>query len=158
MTTEQKALASIATATDPAALRQLIRNARGKSAAIERAAFRRLVAISAKDAPGTLEHDCWSMIHAVEELRRASGRPVSRMNRMRPKIEREGEVAALEYCALNETEGFREVLDYGAPELTAEAIVLRHEARFSPEARAAARRRLESAGVDVATAIAAGER
>lgn len=146
---ETKALTRIATTTDPGALRQIAANAHGTSQIVEKAALRRLVAVSAKDAPGTVEHDCWAMVHAVEELRRLNGRKVSRMNRMRPKIEKEGEIAALEYCALNETDGFVEVMDYGTPELTAEAIVLRHRGHFSPAAIKAARARLELAGVQI---------
>jgi len=146
---EQAALRSIETLTDPVSLRQLLLNAQGKSEAVEKAAFRKLIAVSAKDEPGTLEHDCWSMISTIEELRRLAGRKVSRMNRLRPKIEREGELAALEYCALHETDGFKEVMKYGLPDLTAEAIVLRHRERFSKAAVSAARDRLVSAGVRV---------
>lgn len=146
---EKKALSHIATATDPEALLRQARNARGKSSIVEKAALRRLADISAKHTPGTVEHACWQMVHAVEALRRLSGRKVARMNRMRPKIEKDGEISALEYCALNKTDGFDEVMDYGTPELTAEAIVLRHANHFSPAAKAAARTRLEQAGVQV---------
>ena len=101
---------------------------------------------------GTPQHDCWVMINTVEELRReeirrGAGRKVWRMNHLRPKIDREGEVAALEYCALKETEGFREVLGYGLPELTAEAIVLRHPETFGERVRQVARDRLTREGV-----------
>lgn len=146
---ETRALARIESTTDQDALRQIAINARGKSESVERAALRRLAAVAARHAPGTVEHDCWAMVHAVEELRRLNGRKVSRMNRMRPKIEREGEIAALEYCALNQTEGFAEVMDYGTPELTAEAIVLRHRGHFSQAAIAAARTRLGQAGIQI---------
>ncbi len=142
---EAKALKNIAATTDPAALRRIASNARGRSELVERAALRRLATVSAKHEPGTLEHDCWTMVHAVEELRRLNGRKVSRMNRMRPKIESDGEVAALEYCALKETDA--EILEYGMPELTAEAIVLRHRRRFSDPVVRAAQARLKAAGV-----------
>jgi hypothetical protein len=144
---EAKALKNIAATTDPAALRRIASNARGRSELVERAALRRLATVSAKHEPGTLEHDCWTMVHAVEELRRLNGRKVSRMNRMRPKIESDGEVAALEYCALKETDGFAEILEYGMPELTAEAVVLRHRRRFSDAVVQAAQARLKAAGV-----------
>lgn len=148
MTEEEiKALARVAIATERDVLRQIATNARRKSQIVEKAALRRLAAVSAQDAPGTVEHDCWAMVHAVEELRRLNGRKVSRMNRMRPKIEKEGEIAALEYCALNETDGFAEVMAYGTPELTAEAIVLRHREKFSQAAIKAARERLEHGGI-----------
>jgi hypothetical protein len=146
---ETKALARIAEESNPEALRQIATNARGKSRGVERAALCRLAQVSAKHTPGTVEHACWTMVHAVEELRRLSGRKVSRMNRMRRKIEKDGEIAALEYCALKRTEGFSEVLAYGTPELTAEVIVLRHAGAFSEAARSAARARLEAAGVQV---------
>lgn len=146
---EKKALAHVAAETDPEDLLQIARNARAKSPIVERAALRRLAEISAKHIPGTVEHACWQMVHAVEALRRLNGRKVARMHRMRPKIEKDGEIGALEYCALKKTEGFNEVMKYGMPELTAEAIVLRHAAHFSQIALAAARTRLEQHGVQV---------
>ncbi len=146
---EKKALAAIAVLTDPAKLREMVKNAKNKSPLVEKAAFRQLVSIGAEHEPGSVEHDCWTMVHTVEELRRINGRKVWRMNHMRPKIERDGAVAALEYCALKETDGFSEVLDYGMPEMTAEAIVLRHPEKFSPQARSAARGRLEGVGFTV---------
>ena len=71
------------------------------------------------------------------------------MNRMRGKITKDGEVGALEYCALKKTDGFAEVMEYGMPELTAEAIVLRVPDHFTSKALAAARLRLDQAGVEV---------
>lgn len=146
---EEAALRAIKASTDPAGLRIMVANAKGKSKAVEAAAFRRLVSLGAEHEPGSVEHACWTMVHTVEEIRRAKGRKVWRMNHMRPKIARDGEVAALEYCALRETDGFSEVLDYDMPEMTAEAIVLRHPAAFSEAARTAARKRLEAHGFEV---------
>jgi hypothetical protein len=146
---ECEALARIALSTDPDELRRMADNARGRSEAVERAAVRRLASVAARHDPGTVEHACWSMVHAVEELRRLDGRKVSRMNRLRPKIEKDGEVAALAYCALHETDGFAEVMAYRTPELTAEAIALRHPEHFNPVVLAAARARLERAGIQI---------
>jgi hypothetical protein len=146
---EKKVLSYIATETDPKALLRVARNARGKSPAVEKAALRRLAEVSAKHMVGTVEHACWQMVHAVEALRRLDGRKVARMNRIRRKIEKDGEIGALEYCALKKTVGFDEVMDYGTPELTAEAIVLRYPGHFSPTALAIARTRLEQRGVHV---------
>jgi hypothetical protein len=145
----QRALARIAKETNVDDLLALARNARGKSPEVEREALRRLAALSAKHASGSVHHACWTMVHTVEATRRLKGAKVWRMNRMRRKIDKDGEVAALEYCALKETAGFAEVLAYGMPELTAEAIVLRHSAHFSDGAKAAARQRLEKAGVNL---------
>jgi len=146
---ENEALERIARETDIEALKQVTSNARGKSQSVERAALRRLATISAKQQPGTVENACWSMVHAVEELRRLAGRRVSRMNRMRQKIEKDGEIEALRYCALNQTDGFSEVIAYGTPEMTAEAIVLRYPDHFDEATLLAARQRLEDAGLDV---------
>lgn len=141
---EKKAIEQAELLTDAGRLRQMIRNAKGKSHAVEAAAFRRLISVLTGYEAGTVQHDCWSMVETIEELRRSAGRKVSRMHRMRPKIAKDGEIGALEYCALNETPGFEEILAFGRPELTAEAIVLRHPSHFSAEALAAARTRLVS--------------
>jgi hypothetical protein len=45
-----------------------------------------------------------------------------------------------------ETDGFRMLLDRGMPELTGEAIVLRHPGSFEPQVLTAARRRLMRLG------------
>lgn len=82
------------------------------------------------------------MVHTVEALRRLKARKVWRKPRMRPKIERDGEVGPREYSALNRTDGFDEVLAYGLPELAAEAIVLRHTGVL----RGGQGRRLHTAG------------
>lgn len=143
---ETKALATIERTFDAARLRQTMLNARGRSETVEKAAFNRLISVSAgAESQDLLARECWEMVFAIEELRRLAGRKVWRMNRLRPTIEEKGVVAALEYCALNQTDGFEEVLAYGREDLLAESIVLRHPDRFSGEAVEAARRRLERA-------------
>lgn len=62
---EMKSLSRIAVATDPAAIEQTARNARGKSPIVEQAALRRLAEVSAMHDPGTVEHACWKMVHTV---------------------------------------------------------------------------------------------
>lgn len=146
---EVKALEHVDGTSDPEALLSIARNATGRSEAVKQAALRRIARVSAKHAPGTVEHACWEMVHAVEALRRLDGRKVWRMHRMRSKIDRDGEVNALAYCASKRTEGFDEVMAYGVPELAAEAIVLRFAKAFTPDVLAAARRRLEGAGFSV---------
>ena len=146
---EQRALDYIASCSDPDKIRSIARKAHGKSDHVEKAALRRIVEIESKGTSGTVEFDCWKMILAVEEIRRQVRGRRSPMNRLRPKIAREGERAALEYLALHESDGFKEVLAYGMPELSAEAIVIRHGApAFSDKAIASARARLEDAGFD----------
>lgn len=145
---EERALIQIEAIDDPSKLRTLIKNAEGKSEQVAKAAFRRLVSLSSPHPAGSVEHDCWVMVHTIEELRRAEGR-VWRMNRLRPTIDAKGEIGALKACIVQETDGFQEVLDYGMPELTAEAIVLRWPEHFDDKTRETARSRLASAGVDL---------
>ncbi len=146
---EKRSLDTIATAVDPKILRSMANNARGKSDLVERAALRRIVELESKGATGSVESDCWTMILAVEEIRRHKRGRQSPMNRLRPKIEKDGEIASLEYLALHESDGFREVLEYGMPELAAEAIVIRHGTpTFSAVAVTKARERLQSVGLD----------
>ena len=47
------------------------------------------------------------------------------------------------------SQGFEMLLERGMPELTGEAVILRHTDLFDPEVIAAARTRLVAAGVDV---------
>lgn len=49
------------------------------------------------------------------------------------------------------TDGYVMLLERNMPELTGEAIVVRHAPQFSAEVVAAARRRLEAAGIVIAT-------
>lgn len=145
MTThEDLALAQVDRITDPTLLRRMIVNARGRSDALVEAALRRLVSLSTAHDAGTVEYDCWAMIHTIEELRRSEGR-TWRMNHLRKKIAKDGEVEALRYCAMKETEGFGEVLGFGLPDLTAEAIVQRHPEVFDETVRSVSRARLQAA-------------
>ena len=153
---ETRALALIAALTEVEKVRAISRNARGKSELVELAALRKIATLEAQGEPGTVENDCWRMILAVEEIRRRVRGKRSPMNRLRPKIEREGERAALEYLALNESDGFKEVLQYGVPELSAEVIVIHHgEPTFTSKAVDAARHRLSEAGYDADKLVAA---
>jgi hypothetical protein len=145
---EAQASARIATCVSEDELRRYMANAKGKSLAVHRAALERLITISVSGHDDPVARDCWAMVHTIEEIRRDAGK-VWKMNRLRPKIERDGEVAALAYCATNRTDGFDEVIGYGLPQFTTEAIVLRHSNAFSQETLAKARARLEDAGVQV---------
>lgn len=145
----EQALASIEKETDVEKLLQWVKNARGKSPALEAAAFDRLIKLAPKQETGTLKYACWQMVWAVETLRKINGHKISRMNRLRPKIEKDGEIAALAYCVKYETRGFDEVMNYDRPDLTAEWIVLQHPQHFSAAILSAARKRLASRGVEI---------
>ena len=146
---EKKALERLKTQDNIEVVRQVMLNAKDRSKIVYKEAFRRLVELSSVDSSSEVSSACWRMVHTIEELRRESGRKVWRMNRLRPYIEEHGERAALEYCASNRTDGFQEVLDFGLPEFTAEAIVLGYPEEFSdPLLVEKAQNRLEEAGID----------
>ena len=152
---EDKALASIAIETDTDKLLQWVKAAKREGAsAVEIAAMYRLAQIKPRlegieHEEKTVEYACWQMVSTVEAERKVRGRTVWRMHRLRPKIEKVGEVEALAYCIQKQTVGFAEMLGYGMPGLTAEAIALRFPARFKPEILAAARARLELNKIEV---------
>lgn len=147
-----KVIAIIETANNPDKLRQLMANARRmKVKEVEDAAFRRLVEIMPEEQPGTVEHDFWRSIHSLEQVLTDERGKTIRLARTRQKLARVGVMQTLRDFALSKapTQGFEMLIDRGMPELTGEAVVLRHRKLFEPEVVAAARFRLEAAGVDV---------
>lgn len=154
MTDHERMFGLIENCADPKKLRTWIKNARGQGEArIADAAFRRLVAILPQEEPGTVEYDFWQTIHAFEHILSEERTKTTRLARTRQKVKRVGEVQTLKDWALSKksTDGFTQLLKLGMPELTGEAIVLRHADKFDEEVVDAARRRLQEAGVDPAT-------
>ena len=149
----QKMLNLIGACDDPDKLRSWHANAR-KAAHLDLAdaAFRRLIAILQEEKPGTVEHDFWQTIHAFEHILKEERRKTVRLSRTRQMVGRVGVLATLESWAkrTSDTDGFTMLMERNMPELTGEAIVLRHASQFDPEIVAAARDRLEKAGVEVA--------
>jgi hypothetical protein len=153
MTDVAKILGLIENCDDPDRLRSWIRNAREKGEPrVADAAFRRLVSVLPKEKPGTVEHDFWQTIHAFEHVLSEERGRTTRLARTRQKVARVGEVQTLQDWAMSakSTDGFTMLLERNMPELTGEAIVLRHARRFCAEVVAAARQRLETAGIDIA--------
>ena len=152
MTGNEKALESITKCDDPEKLRTWIKNARNKHAEdVADAAFRKLISIVPSEQPGTVEHDFWQMINAFEyTLSQERGR-TTRLSRTRQKITRDGVLQTLKEWAVAKrtTDGFEMLMERDMPELTGEAIVLRHPEKFDADVRSAARERLVRAGVDV---------
>lgn len=152
MTDYTKILALIAVCGDAGKLRSWIANAqKGNQKEIEEAAFRRLIDILPKEAPGTVEHDFWRTIHAFEHMLSEERGKTTRLGRTRQKVARVGVIETLRDWALasKSTDGFDMLIERNMPELTGEAIVLRHGERFEAAVMAAATKRLEDAGVDV---------
>ena len=152
MADEFKMLKFIEQCEDPEKLKSLGKNARDRgSSKVAEAAFRKLISVLPSERPGTVEHDFWQTVHAFELALSDERGKTTRLARTRQKVGRVGVIQTLKDWALTktETDGFRMLLERGMPELTGEAIVLRHSNRFEPEIVAAARKRLEDAGVDV---------
>lgn len=152
MSNHANVLSNILNCDDPEKLRTWIKNARDKNAdEIADAAFRRLISILPSEQPGTLEHDFWQTIHAFEFTLSEERGKTTRLSRTRQKVSRVGVVQTLKDWALEkkQTQGFEMLMERGMPELTGEAVVLRHCDRFEAGVQAAARDRLVRAGVDV---------
>ena len=152
MTTNEKILAYITQCEDPVKLRSMIKNARERGGtAVAEAAFKKLISIVPAAKPGTVAYDLWRTINAFEQILTEERGKTTRLSRTRQKINRVGEKQTLADWAVGhtETDGFRMLLDRNMPELTGEAIVLRHDHDFEAHVVDAARRRLVSAGVNV---------
>jgi hypothetical protein len=152
MADELRMLKFISQCEDPKKLRSIGKNARDHGASkVADAAFRKLISILPSEKPGTVEHDFWQTVHAFELALSDERGKITRLARTRQKVGRVGVIQTLKDWALTktETDGFRMLLEREMPELTGEAIVLRHSKKFEPEIVAAARKRLEDAGVDV---------
>ena len=148
---ERAAIARIETQDDPAKLRSQIDNARRQgSAAVERAAFLRLCLIQPEATPGTVEHDVWRSIHALEEMLREERGKTVRLSRTRQKIARDGEAKTVSDLTMKPepSQGFVDLIEHRHPELTFEAVVLRHPKTFPADIQSAAKRRLQTAGLD----------
>jgi hypothetical protein len=153
MADHSKMLAFIAKCDDAEKLRSLIKNAQKEGVqTIADAAFKRLVAVLPTERPGTVEYDFWRTVHAFEHALTEERGRTTRLGRTRQKVKRVGVVQTLRDWALDKqgTDGFEMLLERNMPDLTGEAIVLRHPEHFEPEVLAAAREKLTQAGVDLA--------
>ena len=145
-------LAAIAASEDPKQLRRFQENARDKGVPeIAEAAFRRLLEILPDEIPGSVEHDFWKTIHAFEELLKDERGKTIRLSRTRQKIGRVGVMQTLRDFTTSKapTDGLRMLIERNMPELTGEALVLKHKDSFDTDVVAAAKARLIEAGVDV---------
>ncbi len=121
---------------EPDKLRVWIKNAQTKGAKdVADAAFRQLIAVMPSEKSGTVEFDFWRTIHAFEHTLSEERGRTTRLSRTRQKVTRVGEVKTLKDWALSnkQTDGFDMLLERGMPELTGEAIVLRHPDKFDSD-------------------------
>jgi hypothetical protein len=147
-----KILLFISRCEDVEKLKLILKNARDRGVAtVADAAFRKLISIVPSEKPGTVEYDFWQTVYAFEYALTEEREKTTRLSRTRQKVGRVGVVQTLKDWALSdkETDGFKMLLERGMPELTGEAIVLRHPMHFESEVLASARKRLSDSGVDV---------
>lgn len=145
------ALDRIATSNDPKALRKMANNANDAGNRIVReAALRKLYAISPDAEPGSLEHAVWQSVYALEDALTEERGKTTRLARTRQKIGREGELRTVADLVLKRpSDGYRMLIERGWPELTFEAVALKHPDRFEADVLEAAQARLSASGVSI---------
>jgi hypothetical protein len=133
---------------DPKKLTQMAKNAAAQGDLdLERVILRNLYAVMPKEEPGTIEHDVWQSIYALEGALKAERGKTILLARTRQKIARDGERKTVEDLVMGKpSEGFAMLLDRGMPELTFEALALRHPDIFGEETRRQAQERLNASG------------
>jgi hypothetical protein len=137
--------------TDPNGIKNLLANAKraGRSDIVLKCQVR-LARLEGAKYSTSLEREFWAAVRAAEELATEKNGKTTRLNRTRQKAARVGIKKCLEDWAFHQgtTQGFDILVQGGHPELTGEAIVIRHAPEFSPEAVDAARQRLRANGID----------
>jgi hypothetical protein len=144
----QRALANIAASEDPLALERIYRNAMTQNnEEVARAAQRKLYSILPSAEPGSLEHDVWQSIYALEGALTEERGKTTRLSRTRQKITRDGETITVADLVMKPaSEGYRMLLDRDMHELTFESVALRHAAVFPAEVLEKATQRLTASG------------
>ena len=140
----RRALERIANSSNADELSRMAANARSAGEEqVHRAAVLKLYSILPSAEPGSLEHDVWQSIHALEgELAAERGKTV-RLSRTRQKIQRDGEAGTVAALVKGpESDGFRMLRERQMLDLTFEAVALRHRDRFSDDVLDHAARRL----------------
>lgn len=145
------------TFTDPEKLRKLMANA--VRLGYEDLAFQcrlRIAELAGAAHEDVLERAFWTALSTAEEIKTAENGKTTRLAKTRQKHKRVGAQKILEEWALDPatTDGFATLVAHDRSDLTGEAIVLRHEDRFSIDAVNAARKKLMDHGVAIAATTA----
>jgi hypothetical protein len=140
------------TLTDPRLLRGLMKNA-GKAglADLVLKCQVRIAELAGQAYDEELEREFWTAVTVAEEIATQENGKTTRLSRTRQKAKRVGVTQCLVDWALDQkvTQGFLMLVEGGHPDLTGEAIVVRHPAKFPEEAVESARKKLERHGVTV---------
>ncbi len=152
MTDYSKQLAFIATTEEPKKLRVMITTARNVGADdVAEAATQRLYVLEPQEDPASMEHDFFQTMTALELVLSEERGKLVRLSPTRQRVAREGVAQVLQSLALEDEpdERYTMLLERGLPELTTEAVILRHRDRFSTDAFKAAKERLINSGVSM---------
>jgi len=143
-TNHEKMIAFIDRCDDADKLKRLITNAaRLEDRFLERAAMIKLYAILPSQEPGSLEHDVWQSIYALEGALKSERGKTVLLGRTRQKITRDGEIKTVEDLVQGKTsDGFDMLIDRDMESHTFEAVALRHPDKFSVKTLEAAKTRL----------------
>jgi hypothetical protein len=139
------------TLKDPQLVRNLLANAqRAGRDDLVFACQVRLAKLEGAKYETPIEREFWAAISAAEEIATQRNGRTTRLNRTRQKVARVGIMKCLEDWAFQKgmTQGFDILVQGGHPELTGEAIVVRHAEDFSDDAVQAAKKRLTDFGID----------
>ncbi|WP_242098704.1 hypothetical protein [Sphingomonas sp. CROZ-RG-20F-R02-07] len=143
-----KGLVFVSSCEDPDKLKRMAINARRLGdAQVERAATLKLYSVLPSAEPGTLEHDVWRSIYALEGALKDERGRTTLLGRTRQKIARHGEERTVADLVVGPaSDGFRMLIDRSMVDHTFEAVALRHPDRFSDAVRKAAAARLAESG------------
>lgn len=151
----ERALSFIASCNDPKQLDRLSKNALAQGEhRVRRAAQLKLYEVKPAAKPGTLEHDVWQSVFALEGELSDERSKTTLLSRTRQKIARDGEQRTVADLVLGKvSDGFRMLIEREMPRLTFEAVALRHAERFGEDVLQAASARLEISGCDAQSLI-----
>jgi hypothetical protein len=146
------------TFTDPEKLRKLMANAvrLGYDDLAFGCQMRIAELVGAAHDEDEIERENWTGLAAAEEFRTADNGRVTRLVKIRSKHRRVGALRVLadQMMEAGISDGFEKLVAHGRSDLTGEAIVLRHEERFTVDVVNAARKKLMDHGVAMGEAAA----
>ncbi len=136
------------TMDDPDKLRTLLENARrlGREDLVVRCQAQ-IARLAGSQYDGELEQEFWQAVHMAEEIRLGNSGKKTPLTRTRQKFRRDGAQKCIADLATRAdfTDGYQLLTEAGYPELTFEAVVLRHPDQFSPDDVEKVRQKLEKA-------------
>ena len=120
-------------------------NARAQGAdAVERAALLKLYAVMPSSMTFGKACTRWKTLEIIYRGK------TTLLARTRQKLAKDGELKTVSDLVTGKpSAGFQMLLDRGMPELTFEAVALRHIDRFGPTVLEAAKKRLSAAGLNI---------